>query len=78
MYIRLFIKTIRNFGSSDRIVGFVGSDRIGSSPIRTEKSDDPIRSVYIPIYRTHFFYHVWRNFDKSVSNIELIKASNKF
>ena len=39
MYIRLYIKIIRNFGSSDRI---------GSSPIRSEKSDDPIRSVYIP------------------------------
>ena len=36
MYIRLYIKIIRNFGSSDRIVGFVGSDRIGSSPIRSD------------------------------------------
>ena len=33
MYIRIYIKIIRNFGSSDRIVGFIGSDRIGSSPI---------------------------------------------
>ena len=32
MYIRLYIKIIRNFGSSDRIVGFFGSDRTGSDP----------------------------------------------
>ena len=33
----------RDVHGSDRIVGFLGSDRTGSDPIRSDKSDDPIR-----------------------------------
>ena len=35
------VSVTRDVHGSDRIVGFLGSDRTGSDPIRSDKSDDP-------------------------------------